>query len=328
MNQLERIYTMIQFINNRSYFTLRDLMEEFNISKSTALRDVQQIESLGLPLVADVGRNGGYSIMRNSLLPPLRFTPEELQALFLSLIATKNQQLPFLKSRQSLTEKVLGLVNETEQSNLVELDALLAFEQTNVFSSAVLELSDQASVMTEKVLQAVLQSRYVVLKYAGNLEKNEQLSTIEINAYVRRIFHQGRSWVLQVIDLKTNEILMIGVELVQAITPYTPDKDLSETKLVKKANETNKGNLVISVGRAAIEQYNLYHPTGIGIVFLDAFQNNGRITAKIEVTNANQIAEFVSWYLFLGESAKLQAAPIEFRDALKTRVHSLVEISD
>lgn len=36
---------------------------------------------MGMPLVAEVGRDGGYFVMHNSVLPTVRFTDNEINAL-------------------------------------------------------------------------------------------------------------------------------------------------------------------------------------------------------------------------------------------------------
>lgn len=75
----------MRYINNRAHFTISEIMREFNISRSTAIRDIREIEALGMPLVAEVGRDGGYFVMRNSVLPVVRFTNNEVKALLLPL---------------------------------------------------------------------------------------------------------------------------------------------------------------------------------------------------------------------------------------------------
>ena len=60
MKKVERINTMMRYINNRAHFTISDIMAEFKVSRSTAIRDVNEIESMGMPLVSEVGRSGGY----------------------------------------------------------------------------------------------------------------------------------------------------------------------------------------------------------------------------------------------------------------------------
>lgn len=99
MNKVERINTMMRYINNRAHFTISEIMSEFNISRSTAIRDINEIETIGIPLVSEVGRSGGYFVMNNSFLPAIRFTNNEVKALFIAFMATRNQQLPYLSSR-------------------------------------------------------------------------------------------------------------------------------------------------------------------------------------------------------------------------------------
>lgn len=59
MKKVERINTIMRYINNRSHFTISEIIREFNISRSTAIRDIREIEAMGMPLVAEVGRTGG-----------------------------------------------------------------------------------------------------------------------------------------------------------------------------------------------------------------------------------------------------------------------------
>lgn len=125
MKKVERINIIMRYINNRAHFTISEIMREFNISRSTAIRDIREIEALGMPLVAEVGRDGGYFVMRNSVLPVVRFTNNEVKALFIAFMATRNQQLPYLKSRQSLSEKLLGLISENQQEELFLLNQSL-----------------------------------------------------------------------------------------------------------------------------------------------------------------------------------------------------------
>lgn len=84
----------MRYINNRAQFTISEIMEEFDISRSTAIRDIREIEAMGLPLVAEVGRTGGYSVMKNAVLPAVQFTDDEIKALFVAFLATKINNSP------------------------------------------------------------------------------------------------------------------------------------------------------------------------------------------------------------------------------------------
>lgn len=163
MKKVERINIIMRYINNRAHFTISEIMREFNISRSTAIRDIREIEAMGMPLVAEVGRDGGYFVMNNSVLPTVRFTDNEIKALFIAFMATRNQQLPYLKSRQSLAEKLLGLISENQQDDLVLLNQILLFEGTNPHNPDLLDLSDLPHPMLEQLIQILLKDSHLVV---------------------------------------------------------------------------------------------------------------------------------------------------------------------
>lgn len=68
MKKTERIQQEMFYINEKKVFHLKELMETFAISKSTALRDIQELEALGVPLYVENGRYGGYQVLQNTVL--------------------------------------------------------------------------------------------------------------------------------------------------------------------------------------------------------------------------------------------------------------------
>ena len=71
MKKSERLNKELMFLNNKKSFNLIDLMNEFGISKRTALRDIQDLEELGLSLYVENGRYGGYKIINKDILIPV-----------------------------------------------------------------------------------------------------------------------------------------------------------------------------------------------------------------------------------------------------------------
>lgn len=71
MNKSQRINDMLIFLNKKRQFNLKDIMNRYHISKSTALRDIASLETLGIPIYSDLGRNGSYKILSNDLLSPI-----------------------------------------------------------------------------------------------------------------------------------------------------------------------------------------------------------------------------------------------------------------
>ena len=68
MKRAERLNQELIFLSLKKSFNLSDLMKEFNISKRTALRDIQDLEFLGLPFYVENGRNGGYKSINEKLI--------------------------------------------------------------------------------------------------------------------------------------------------------------------------------------------------------------------------------------------------------------------
>ena len=106
MNKSERLNDMIRYLSGKNSFRLRDLMERYSISRSSALRDVRALEELGLPIFTRVGRGGSYGILPNHLLTPILFTVDEMYALYVAMRTLDSYQTtPFHLDVVRLREK-------------------------------------------------------------------------------------------------------------------------------------------------------------------------------------------------------------------------------
>ncbi|HDF1106733.1 TPA: WYL domain-containing protein, partial [Staphylococcus aureus] len=94
------------------------LMSEFNISRSTALRDIKEIEALGVPLYSNPGKNGGYTIIGNRDQTKIAISDEELKALVFTLSSISNvSNLPFQTEYQEILKKLYNNSNKKELIN-------------------------------------------------------------------------------------------------------------------------------------------------------------------------------------------------------------------
>ena len=113
MKKSERLNDMLIYLNDKKTFNLKSIMDKYSISKSTALRDIQSLEEIGMPIYSTTGRNGFYSILPNRLLSPIVFTIDEVQALYFSMQTLKSyQSTPFHLSIEKLKEKFESCVSE------------------------------------------------------------------------------------------------------------------------------------------------------------------------------------------------------------------------
>ncbi|QKE74814.1 HTH domain-containing protein [Arthrobacter citreus] len=316
MKKVERINTIMRYINNRAKFTISEVMQEFNISRSTALRDVREIEEMGMPLVAEVGRDGGYFVMNNSVLPTVRFTDNEIKALFIAFMATRNKQLPYLKSRQSLAEKLLGLISENQQDDLVLLNQMLLFEGTNPNNPDLLDLSDLPQPMLERLIETLLLDRFLLI----TIEEEQELLSYPI--YLLHLYHDKGLWLIEGFDLLDEIKKIFSVDNLIDVVTYPPKKRLSRKKILEKLSKQDEIiNLVIELGPKAIAQFKKYHPLMLSISYTSPYQTTAILKTFINVDNFGELNDITNWLLFLGEDIKLKEVPEKIMNSLQDRLN-------
>ncbi|MFY3790294.1 helix-turn-helix transcriptional regulator [Ureibacillus sp. MALMAid1270] len=318
MKKVERINIMMRYINNRSHFTISEIMQEFNISRSTAIRDIREIESMGMPLVAEVGKDGGYFVMNNSILADVRFTDNEVKALFIAFMATRNQQLPYLKSRQSVAEKLLALLSENQQDHLVLLNQILLFEGTNPYNPDLLDLSDQPHPMLEKLIQTILLDQYLLITMdEGNNEATYQI-------YLLHLFREKSVWLIEAIDLKDEKKRIFQVDRLIDVQLYPINKRLSLKQMLEKVKQQEPGvNLVIELGQKAIAQFKKYHPLNASISYTNPYQATAILKMFVNVDNLEELSELTNWLLFLGDDIKVKEMPTEIKELIQYRLQKV-----
>ena len=106
MNRSERLNDMMRYLNDKNSFKLKDITTKYSISKSTALRDIQSLEEIGMPIYSKLGRNGCYGILPNKLLSPIVFNIDEVFALYFSMLTLRDYETtPFHLSAENLKQK-------------------------------------------------------------------------------------------------------------------------------------------------------------------------------------------------------------------------------
>ncbi|WP_059171654.1 YafY family protein [Bacillus sp. FJAT-27445] len=315
MKKVERINTIMRYINNRAHFTISEIMREFNISRSTAIRDVREIEAMGMPLVAEVGRDGGYFVMNNSVLPTVRFTDNEVKALFIAFMATRNQQLPYLKSRQSLAEKLLGLISENQQDDLVLLNQILLFEGTNPHNPDLLDLSDLPHPMLEKLIQTLLLDSHLLI----SIKEEMEIKSYQI--YLLHLYREKSLWLIEGFDFKEEKGKIFSVDNLIDVEPYPANNRWSKKKILEKLSKQEEAiNLVLELGPKAIAQVKKYHPLKVSISYTNPFQTTAILRTFINVNNSEELTEITNWLLFLGRDIKVRAVPEEVLEGLQERL--------
>jgi predicted DNA-binding transcriptional regulator YafY len=82
-NTATRLITLIQLLQNRPNQKASELAEKLGVSLRTVHRYFSMLDEMGIPVYAERGPHGGFSLVRGYKLPPLVFTLEEAVAVSL-----------------------------------------------------------------------------------------------------------------------------------------------------------------------------------------------------------------------------------------------------
>lgn len=106
-----RILALLELLQAHDLISGSELARRLNVDGRSVRRYIQALEELGIPVVTEAGRYGGYRLVAGYKLPPMVFTPEETQALCLGLMAARRLGLadtaPATASAQAKLERVL-----------------------------------------------------------------------------------------------------------------------------------------------------------------------------------------------------------------------------
>ena len=171
-NAAARLIHLILLLQRRPNQKAADLAAELEVSVRTLHRYLAQLDEMGIPIYAERGPLGGFSLVRGYKMPPLVFTPEEAVAVSLGI---------------NLAAELWGrLYREAARSALAKIDNLLPEEQRQeaawarrALAASISSRADVAALtpQLETLRQAAHDYRRVRLVYqtAGRPGPNERV---------------------------------------------------------------------------------------------------------------------------------------------------------
>lgn len=180
MRRAERLYALVDLLRgSRRPMSAARLAEEFEVSKRTIERDISSLQLAGVPIYADHGASGGYSILREHSLPPLNLTvPESLAVLAgLALVETS----PYGAAARRARAKILAISREDQ---LAPIDEALA-------SMFVIDAAPASEAAISLIPEAIAARRVVRLDYTSEDGASHTTRDVEAMALLRG----GDAWV-------------------------------------------------------------------------------------------------------------------------------------
>ncbi len=243
MKKSERLNDMIRFINKREFFNLQNLMDEYGISKSTALRDLSSLEKLGMPIYAEHGRYGRYGILKNRLLSPITFTVDEIYALYFAMLTLDSyQSTPFHISIQKLNEKFENCLPPKQIEKIHKMKKVLQLE---------VNLHHYISRFLDRILLSILdESSCKILYKKSGVERSYFIQFFKISAKFGQWYATG-------IELDTNTFRVFRCDRITYIEEITTKSNTSLDDLLLRSKQIkrteNSVNFEVEIVEHAID---------------------------------------------------------------------------
>ena len=110
MNRIDRLTGILLLLQRRPR-TADEIARRFEVSRRTVVRDMWALREIGVPIFAQDGAKGGYSLPGDYRLAPLPLTPREMFLLLLALDAVESHtDAPFAQERATLRGKLHALL--------------------------------------------------------------------------------------------------------------------------------------------------------------------------------------------------------------------------
>ena len=187
MKRAERLNQELIFLSSKKYFNLSDLMKEFNISKRTALSDIEDLELMGLPFFVENGRNGGYRLINEKLIVPIHFDIKEITSIFFALKSLKAlSTTPFEKSYPLLYKKLLETLSLEQKEKILKLMKVVEYHNT--------PLVNKTNYLTI-ILEAILDLRVLDILYT-------QYNKVNVLILPYNLFYRNGIWFCYALDIQ------------------------------------------------------------------------------------------------------------------------------
>ena len=245
MRKSERLHDMMIYLNGRNSFHLKDIIKKYHISKSTALRDIQSLESIGMPIYSQQGRNGYYGILPNRLLSPIVFTVDEMYALYFAMLTLRDYQTtPFHFSVTALKNKFEMCLSDEKKNQLRKMESILRMGGIKHFNE---------SKYLKDILSFSIENRVCEIEYTKN--------STPLTYYVQ-FFHISSSfgqWYTTAFNFESEKPIVFRCDKISSIKECTNYvfKDLSEfdTSGFALFKSTDAIDFRVEITRKGVDQF-------------------------------------------------------------------------
>ena len=191
--KLQRLIAILTVLLQKDRVSATALAEKFEVSVRTIYRDMEALESAGIPIVTHAGVNGGISIIEQYKIDKKLFTNQDISTLLTSLYSVSGS-IPEAKLNQTL-EKIKGLIPR-EHGRAIELTSRQLYIDMTPWSN-----HPRISEALKQIQKSLEESRLIQFSYtprygetAARTAEPHQLVLKENNWYLRAFCLERRDF--------------------------------------------------------------------------------------------------------------------------------------
>ncbi|HDR4859348.1 YafY family protein [Bacillus cereus] len=203
LSKAKRLLDILIFASAKKAFTAQEIADEFNISVRTVHRYILDLSDMGLPIYAEQGRNGGYKVLTNRVIPPILFTEEEAVSIFFAFQSLSYyRDLPFNTAINSVTHKLYSSLQHDAKAKVDKIRSYITFwNPKRTIDTPLLNA----------VLSAAIENKNLHFQYESKSGiKTKHVHPIGVYA------HDGL-WYLPSYDFRRKKVLLYRVDRILSI---------------------------------------------------------------------------------------------------------------
>lgn len=129
MHRLERALGILLLLRSGNTVSAAELARRFEVSPRTIYRDVELLSAIGVPVYAEMGRNGGFRLVEGYFLPPIMFSHNEATALLVGVAMLQRlRATPFAADLATAAQKVVAALPDAVRDAMTRAEHAIGFE--------------------------------------------------------------------------------------------------------------------------------------------------------------------------------------------------------
>jgi predicted DNA-binding transcriptional regulator YafY len=252
-----RLLTVLELLQTYEQISSTELAQRLEVDARTVRKYIMMLQDMGIPVEAEMGRYGGYSLRPGFKLPPMMFTNEEAFALILGLLVVRHLGLT---ATSTSIEGAMVKLNRVLPDGL--RNHMLALQNTLVFDIAPPKEPMKGTALA--VLgQGAHDKRQVIISY--RTEEEETTRTVDPYSL---IYHNGQWYLVGYchlrVDMRVFRLDRISEVKVRTETFAPPENFNSLEFLIQSiASMPDRWNVEVIL-KTTLERASSQIPRGMG----------------------------------------------------------------